>query len=83
MKSVIFEKEFDGGTAKIIWDSEDQSFDIEYNGEVIEHHGSRVWDNIKDEKWTLEMFVSFAVENWEFEHHPDEEFLKALEMMDE
>lgn len=81
MERVIYEKEFDGGIAKIILDSDDQSFDIEYHSERIEHHSGRVWDNIRDEKWALEMFVAFAVEGWEFEHHPDEEFLQALEIM--
>lgn len=81
MKAVVYERKFNDEIAKVILNSNDMSFDIEYHGSIIEHHNNRVWNNIKDEKWALEMFVQFAVEDWESENYPDEEFLKALETM--
>ncbi len=83
MKDTIYEKYFGENIARIILDNKDMSFDIEYKGNIIEHHDEKTWKNITGEEWTLEMFVEFAGENWELENSCDDEFTKALEMMDQ
>lgn len=77
MSSIIREIELDGNVARLILDNTHSRVLLVYGGEVIEEYSSRVWDNIKDDGWIIDVFFNFAIERY-ISSKPSKEYLDAL-----